>query len=79
MIKVGETQVFYQEGMTISGLIKELKIKSIYTKVRIIQKNEKDKLFTKLRSSGNVYWMGEFSGKWDLIFAIFSKNDYEFF
>ncbi|OGF26003.1 hypothetical protein A2331_02105 [Candidatus Falkowbacteria bacterium RIFOXYB2_FULL_34_18] len=42
MIKVGETQVFYQEGMTISGLIKELKIKSIYTKVRIIQKNEKD-------------------------------------
>lgn len=50
----------------------------IYVKLRNVPK-EKDKLFTKLRSSGNVYWMGEFSGKWDLIFAIFSKNDYEFF
>jgi len=26
-----------------------------------------------------VYWMGECSGSWDLIFGIFTKSDYDFF
>jgi len=54
------------------------KIYKIYLKLRNIPAGKK-KLFRYLRSSGIVYWMGEFSGSWDLIFAIFAKNDYEFF
>src|SRR3989338_1781204 len=54
------------------------KIYKIYLKLRNIPE-EKQKLFNYLKSSGIVYWMGECSGMWDLIFGIFSKSDYEFF
>lgn len=50
----------------------------IYVKLRNIP-SEKEKLFAYLRNSGRVYWMGECSGSWDLIFAFFAKSDYEFF
>ncbi len=54
------------------------KIYKIYLKLRNIPE-EKERLFKYLKSSGIVYWMGECSGTWDLIFAFFTKNDYEFF
>ncbi len=54
------------------------KLYKLYFKLRNIP-SEKQKLFNYLRKSGLVYWMGECSGSWDLIFAIFSKGDYEFF
>jgi DNA-binding Lrp family transcriptional regulator len=54
------------------------KIYKIYVKLRNIPE-EKSKMFAYLKSSGLVYWMGECSGSWDLIFGLFSKNDYEFF
>lgn len=54
------------------------KIYKIYLKLRNIPQ-EKKSLLHALRSSGLVYWMGEFSGNWDLIFAVFAKDDYEFF
>ena len=54
------------------------KIYKIYLKLRNIPE-EKQKLFNYLKSSGIVYWMGECSGMWDLIFGVFSKSDYEFF
>ena len=54
------------------------KIYKIYLKLRNIPE-EKQKLFDYLKSSGIVYWMGECSGSWDLIFGVFSKSDYEFF
>ena len=54
------------------------KIFKIYLKLRNLPEQKK-KLFKTLESSGRIYWMGEFSGRWDLIFGIFAKNDYEFF
>ena len=54
------------------------KLYKFYFKLRNIPE-EKQKLFDFLRNSGIVYWMGEFSGKWDLIFAVFVKSDFEFF
>ena len=54
------------------------KIHKVYLKLKNIPE-EKEKLFEYLRSSSNVYWMGEFSGKWDLIFGVFSKDDKDFF
>jgi Lrp/AsnC family transcriptional regulator, leucine-responsive regulatory protein len=54
------------------------KIYKIYLKLRNIPE-EKQKLFHYLKSSSLVYWMGECSGSWDLIFGIFSKNDPEFY
>ena len=42
MIKVDKTQVLYQEGMTISNLIDQLKITSVHTQVRIIRDGMKD-------------------------------------
>ncbi|MGV8168586.1 MAG: winged helix-turn-helix transcriptional regulator [Candidatus Nanoarchaeia archaeon] len=54
------------------------KIYKVYLKIRNIPE-EKQKLFDYLKSSGIVYWMGECSGSWDLIFGVFLKNDYEFF
>lgn len=54
------------------------KIYKIYLKLRNVP-DEKQKLFEHLRSSGIVYWMGDCSGTWDLIFGIFAKSDYEFF
>ncbi|MFZ5955679.1 MAG: winged helix-turn-helix transcriptional regulator [Nanoarchaeota archaeon] len=50
----------------------------LYLKLKNIP-NEKAKLFEYLEKSGNVYWLGECSGNWDLIFSIFAKTDYEFF
>jgi Lrp/AsnC family transcriptional regulator, leucine-responsive regulatory protein len=54
------------------------KIYKIYLKLRNIPE-EKNKLFEYLKSSRNVYWMGECSGSWDLIFGLYSTNDYEFY
>ena len=54
------------------------KVHKIYLKLRNIPE-EKEKLFQYLKHSGKVYWMGECSGSYDLIFGIFAKNDYEFF
>lgn len=54
------------------------KLYKIYLKLRNIPEKKKE-LFDYLKSSGIVYWMGEFSGSWDLIFGVFCKNDYEFF
>lgn len=54
------------------------KIYKIYLKLRNIPE-EKQKLFDYLKTSGQVYWMGECSGNWDLIFGVFAKNDYGFF
>tara|TARA_Y100000310_G_C20636900_1_gene791670 strand:- start:805 stop:1770 length:966 start_codon:yes stop_codon:yes gene_type:complete len=54
------------------------RIYKIYLKLRNIP-SQKKRLFKELESSGRIYWMGEFSGRWDLIFAVFAKNDYEFF
>ncbi|MBS3094316.1 Lrp/AsnC family transcriptional regulator [Candidatus Pacearchaeota archaeon] len=54
------------------------KIYKTYFKLRNIP-NEKQKLLEHLRKAGIVYWMGECSGSWDLIVALFVKDDYEFF
>lgn len=54
------------------------KIYKIYLNLRNIPE-EKKRLFEYLQSSGIVYWMGECSGRWDLIFGVFAKTDYEFF
>ena len=54
------------------------KLYKIYFKLRNVPE-EKVKLFSYLKNLGQVYWMGECSGSWDLIFAVFAKNDYEFF
>lgn len=54
------------------------KIYKIYLKLRNIPQ-EKEKLFSYLKSAGNVYWIGECSGNWDLIFGVFCKSDYDFF
>lgn len=54
------------------------KIYKIYVKLRNVPK-EKEKLYAYLRSLDRVYWLGECSGRWDLIFGVFAKSDYEFF
>ena len=53
------------------------KIYKVYLKLRNIPEEEK-RLFDYLRASGIVYWMGKCSGRWDLIFGVFSKSDYGF-
>ncbi len=50
----------------------------IYVKLRNIPP-EKEKLFNYLNRSCRVYWLGECSGSWDLIFSFFAKNDYDFY
>jgi Lrp/AsnC family leucine-responsive transcriptional regulator len=50
----------------------------VYLKLRNIP-GEKQRLFSYLKSSGIVYWMGECSGTWDLIFGVYARTDYEFF
>lgn len=50
----------------------------IYVKLKNIPE-EKNRLFKYLRELGRVYWMGECSGSWDLIFSLFAKTDYEFY
>jgi len=54
------------------------KIYKIYLQLRNLP-DEKAKLFSYLRNSGNVYWMGECDGAWDLIFGVFAKSDNEFY
>ena len=54
------------------------RIYKIYLKLRNIPQ-EKNKLLNYLKTSGNVYWMGECTGRWDLIFGIFAKSDQEFY
>ncbi|MCB9358404.1 AsnC family transcriptional regulator [Candidatus Woesearchaeota archaeon] len=54
------------------------KIYKVYLKLRNLPE-DKGNLFEFLKSSGIVYWMGECSGSWDLIFGVFSKDDYEFY
>ncbi len=54
------------------------KVYKVYLKLRNVPE-EKTKLFNYLKHSGIVYWMGECSGIWDLIFGVFSKSDYEFY
>jgi Lrp/AsnC family leucine-responsive transcriptional regulator len=54
------------------------KLYKIYLKLRNLP-IVKEKLFSYLKKSGTVYWMGECSGSWDLIFAVFCKSDIEFF
>jgi Lrp/AsnC family leucine-responsive transcriptional regulator len=54
------------------------KLYKIYLKLRNIPR-EKKRLFEYLKSCPITYWMGECSGTWDLIFAVFCKSDYEFF
>ncbi len=54
------------------------KLFKVYMKLRNIPE-EKKKLLEYLQSCGSVYWMGECSGSWDLIFAAFARNDYQFY
>src|SRR3989338_6111178 len=54
------------------------KLYKIYLKIRNVPK-EKHRLFNYLKSTGIIYWMGECSGTWDLIFGVFCKSDYGFF
>ena len=54
------------------------KIYKIYLKIRNLPQ-KKEELFLYLKNSGIVYWMGECSGNWDLIFGVFCKKDKEFF
>jgi Lrp/AsnC family transcriptional regulator, leucine-responsive regulatory protein len=54
------------------------KLYKIYLKLRNLPQ-KKEELFSYLKKSGMVYWMGECSGNWDLICGIFCKNDMDFF
>lgn len=54
------------------------KLFKVYLRLRNIPE-EKKKLFEYLQSHSSVYWMGECSGSWDLIFAVFAQNDYQFY
>ena len=54
------------------------KLYKIYFKLKNIAKRKED-LLNFLRKSDKVYWIGENAGRWDLIFGIFAKTDYEFF
>ena len=50
----------------------------LYLQLRNIPES-KEKLFKYLRTSGEVYWMGECDGVWDLIFGVYAKSDYQFY
>ncbi len=50
----------------------------IYVQTKNIE-TERAKMFDFLRTSGNVYWMGEIDGEWDLIMAVSAKTEREFF
>jgi Lrp/AsnC family transcriptional regulator, leucine-responsive regulatory protein len=54
------------------------KVYKVYLKIRNVPE-EKQKLLEHIKSTKSVYWMGECSGTWDLIFGLFLKNDYEFY
>ena len=50
----------------------------IYLKLRNVPKQKAD-LLAYLRKARHVYWMGECDGSWDLIFAIYAKDEYLFY
>lgn len=50
----------------------------IYLKLKNIPER-KTALMNHLRNSNSVYWMGESDGSWDLVFAIYAKEMYEFY
>ncbi|NYZ76525.1 Lrp/AsnC family transcriptional regulator [Candidatus Micrarchaeota archaeon] len=50
----------------------------IYLKFRNIPKR-REELISYLRQSMNVYWMGECDGSWDIIFALYAKDEYMFY
>lgn len=50
----------------------------IYLKFRNIPER-REELFTYLRKSVYVYWMGECDGSWDIIFLIYAKDEYLFY
>lgn len=54
------------------------KIYKIYLKLRNDPKRKVD-FIDYLKKSREVYWFGECTGTWDVIFGVFSKSDYDFF
>ena len=54
------------------------KLYKLYLQLRNVPA-ERKRLLDYLRTSGIVYWMGECDGVWDLIFAIFTRSDYDFY
>jgi DNA-binding Lrp family transcriptional regulator len=50
----------------------------IYIQTKNIE-SERAKMLKFLRESGNVYWMGEIDGEWDMIMAVSAKTEKEFF
>ena len=54
------------------------RIYKVYLKIKNVPE-KKEKLVKHLKSSAIVYWLGECSGTWDLILAVFAKSEYEFF
>ncbi len=54
------------------------KLYKMYLKLRNIPQ-EKQRLFNYLKAKEIVYWIGECSGSWDLIFALFAKTDQDIF
>ena len=49
-----------------------------YLKLRNIP-DERKRLVAWLEESGLIYWMSECTGRWDLLFSVYTKSDYEFF
>lgn len=54
------------------------RVNKIYLKLRNIPERKKE-LVKYLQNAVNVYWMGECDGSWDLIFAIYTENEYGFY
>ncbi len=50
----------------------------IYLQLKNIE-SERERLLKFLKSAGNIYWMGECDGEWDIIFAVSVRNEREFF
>jgi DNA-binding Lrp family transcriptional regulator len=53
-------------------------IYKIYLQIQNIEET-RERLLEYLRNDKRVYWMGECDGTWDLIFAVYAKNDMEFY
>ena len=54
------------------------KLYKLYLQLRNVP-SERKRLLEYLRTSGIVYWMGECDGAWDLIFAVYTSSDYDFY
>ena len=76
-------------NMTDAGIITEFRtainpaklgyrLFKIYLQTKNIE-TERAKMFKFLRESGNVYWMGEIDGEWDLIITVSARTEKEFF